>query len=231
MIASEDMASLRYIGDVTDPDGRRPAAKVRGQARRPERRATLAKAITLAASVATVAAGVVAVLTFLRPSPSPVPTSSPAQTPSKPVPQAFKVASPDLEGYCAGIRQGHAHLNIDDHQWRCSVAPYAVVNLDSACQETNRNRTAHASTANFFTGAVDCWNVSFSFGAPRFEAYCRQKGYSGAENTDSTAYGWRCSGAPGSIYVSSVCQWQLGSPETTAIFNDFTDKDSWRCWG
>jgi hypothetical protein len=199
--------------------------------RRPKRGSTAGRVITLAASVATIAAGVVAVLAFLRPPVASGPTPGLAQGSSTPVPQAFELASPDLDGYCAGISQGRAELNNADHRWRCSLAPHAAVNLDAACQETNRNRAAHASTANFYAGAIDCWSVILSFGAPRFNDYCRQKGYSGAENTDSTAYGWRCTDSPGSIYVSSVCQWQLGSQETTAIFNDFADKDSWRCWG
>jgi len=147
------------------------------------------------------------------------------------VPRALKLVSPDLDGYCAGVGQGRAQLNTADHRWLCSLAPHAAVDLDAACQETNRDPTAHASTANFFGGNIDCWSVTFSFGAPRFDDYCRQKGYAGAENTDSTVYGWRCTNTPGSIYVSTVCQWQLGNQATTAIFSDFTDKDSWRCWG
>jgi hypothetical protein len=149
------------------------------------------------------------------------------------IPHAFKLASPDLDAYCTAIGQGDAQLIPGHmHPWHCIRGPRHVVNLNAACQSTNHNRDAVASIADFYTGAVDCWNATRSFGAPRFDAYCQHDGFHGAVNPNGTVYGWSCAGGGTRlIYVSLVCQWQLGSQNTTAIFSNFYDKDSWRCWG
>jgi hypothetical protein len=150
-------------------------------------------------------------------------------------PDAFILAAPDFPGYCSSLVHGNFHpVWGQDHQWHCTnKADAPAINLDAACQFSNHDRDAVASIAWFYTGRVDCWHATHSYGAPKIEAYCQHINMPDAVNSNGTVYGWSCTGnGSQAIYASAVCQWQLGNNQnTTAIFSDFNDEYSWRCWG
>jgi hypothetical protein len=77
-----------------------------------------------------------------------------------------------------------------------------------------------------------CWSTNGELGSLDWNTYCQDKGLGDAYDAGKNdAYTWYCTGATAGLDAQDACRVLYGTSTPISRFQDFSDKNSWQCWG
>lgn len=146
---------------------------------------------------------------------------------------------PDLNGYCQSIGDQSASLDGNTvYDWRCVTfgGQHNVFSFTDACRWQYKDQQAEDRVQNYSDPySWQCFtNAKKLGGVPDLDGYCRSIGDQSASLDGNTAYDWRCVTSDGQHNVFSftdACRWQYKNQQAEDRMVDYSNPDSWECWG